>query len=30
MSEKREEAFILWFDEISKGDVGIVGGKNAW
>ncbi len=29
MSEKREEAFILWFDEISKGDVGIVGGKNA-
>ena len=25
----RNEAFILWFDEIGKGDVGIVGGKNA-
>src|SRR3989344_2858882 len=21
--------FILWFDEVSKGDVGLVGGKNA-
>lgn len=26
---QKETAFILWFDEISKGDVGIVGGKNA-
>ncbi len=24
-----DKAFILWFDQISKGDVGIVGGKNA-
>ena len=26
---ERSKAFILWFDEIGKGDVGIVGGKNA-
>ena len=25
----KEEAFILWFDEVSKGDVHLVGGKNA-
>ncbi len=25
----RSEAYILWFDEIGKEDVGIVGGKNA-
>ncbi|MBP6884616.1 MAG: phosphoenolpyruvate synthase [Candidatus Pacebacteria bacterium] len=25
----RNKAFVLWFDEIGKGDVGIVGGKNA-
>src|SRR3989344_2712799 len=26
---KKEDAFILWFDEISNADVGLVGGKNA-
>lgn len=29
MTEKRESAFILWFDEIKKDDVNLVGGKNA-
>ncbi len=29
MTDKREEAFILWFDEIKKEDVHVVGGKNA-
>ena len=26
---EKAEKFVLWFDEISKGDVGLVGGKNA-
>lgn len=29
MAVNRDEAYILWFDEISKGDVHLVGGKNA-
>jgi pyruvate,water dikinase len=29
MADKREGKFILWFDEISKNDVHLVGGKNA-
>ena len=29
MGNKRDDAFILWFDEISIGDVPSVGGKNA-
>ncbi len=29
MAENRDSAYILWFDEISKGDVHLVGGKNA-
>ncbi len=29
MTKPKEEAFILWFDEIGRNDVGIVGGKNA-
>jgi pyruvate,water dikinase len=29
MQDKREGKFILWFNEIGKGDVGLVGGKNA-
>lgn len=28
-SSERAKAFILWFDEIGRHDVGIVGGKNA-
>ncbi len=28
-THSREKAFILWFNEIGKNDVGIVGGKNA-
>ncbi len=28
-THSRKKAFILWFDEIGKDDVGIVGGKNA-
>ncbi|MCK4670430.1 MAG: phosphoenolpyruvate synthase [Nanoarchaeota archaeon] len=27
--KRKKEAFILWFDEISIGDVGLVGGKTA-
>ncbi len=26
---QKENAFVLWFDEINKGDVALVGGKNA-
>jgi phosphoenolpyruvate synthase/pyruvate phosphate dikinase len=26
---EKDKQFVLWFDEISKGDVGLVGGKNA-
>ncbi|MDL1968800.1 MAG: phosphoenolpyruvate synthase [Deltaproteobacteria bacterium] len=29
MADKHDKAFILWFDEISIGDVALVGGKNA-
>jgi len=29
MTQDRDKAFILWFDEVSKGDVHLVGGKNA-
>jgi pyruvate,water dikinase len=29
MTDKREGKFILWFDEIKKDDVHLVGGKNA-
>lgn len=29
MPQKKEQKFILWFDEIEKTDVGLVGGKNA-
>ena len=29
MADKREGKFILWFNEIAKTDVGLVGGKNA-
>ena len=29
MNKAKNEQFILWFDEIGKGDVGLVGGKNA-
>lgn len=29
MPKTRQETFILWFDEISKGDIPLVGGKNA-
>ncbi len=28
-SDKRAKAFVLWFNEIGKHDVGLVGGKNA-
>lgn len=27
--QKKKDKFILWFNEIGKGDVGLVGGKNA-
>ena len=26
---KSKDSFVLWFDEVGKGDVGLVGGKNA-
>jgi pyruvate,water dikinase len=29
MADKREGKFVLWFNEIGKADVGLVGGKNA-
>jgi pyruvate,water dikinase len=29
MEDARKGKFILWFDEVSKNDVGLVGGKNA-
>jgi pyruvate, water dikinase len=29
MADKHDKAFILWFDEISIGDIALVGGKNA-
>lgn len=29
MASEREKAFILWFDEVGKDDVHLVGGKNA-
>lgn len=29
MEDSRKGKFILWFDEVSKNDVGLVGGKNA-
>jgi pyruvate,water dikinase len=29
MISKRESDFILWFEEVGKNDVGLVGGKNA-
>jgi pyruvate,water dikinase len=29
MPKTRQESFILWFDEISKNDIPLVGGKNA-
>ncbi len=29
MAKPKSEKFILWFNEISKGDVNLVGGKNA-
>ncbi len=27
--KKRAKAMVLWFDEIGKNDIGLVGGKNA-
>jgi len=29
MNSDRSKRFILWFEEVSNGDVGLVGGKNA-
>lgn len=29
MAKNRKESFILWFDEVTNQDVGLVGGKNA-
>lgn len=29
MSKQREEAYVLWFDEVNREDIPLVGGKNA-
>ena len=29
MAMDREKAFVLWFDELRRGDVALVGGKSS-